>query len=108
MAILKNYNNLSDKEKVVVDDLKTALVDVNPAIVVTLINTTIILSRLVNILELRADVREYDKQYIMGQLSADAWKSAEKDYDPMAELANMFGANGIFGISKGDIDEQDK
>lgn len=102
MAILKNYDNLSDNEKVVVDGLKTALVDVNPAIVVTLINTTIMLSRLVNILELRTDIREYDKQYIGGQLSADAWKSAEKDYDPIAELANMFG------VSKGDLDEQDK
>ncbi len=102
MAILKNYDNLSDNEKVVVDNLKTALVDVNPSIVITLINSTIMLSRLVNILELRTDIREYDKQYISGQLSADAWKSAENDYDPMAELANMFG------VSKGDIDEQDK
>lgn len=108
MAILKNYDNLSDNEKVVVDSLKTALVDVNPAIVVTLINSTIMLSRLVNILELRTDIREYDRQYISGQLSADAWKSAEEDYDPMAELANMFGVNSIFGVSKGDIDEQDK
>lgn len=108
MAILKNYDNLSDKEKVVVDGLKTALVDVNPAIVVTLINTTIMLSRLVNILELRTDIREYDRQYISGQLSADVWKSAEKDYDPIEDLANMFGTNSPFGVSKGDINEQDK
>ena len=102
MAILKNYDNLSDNEKVVVDSLKTALVDVNPAIVVTLINSTIMLSRLVNILELRTDIREYDRQYISGQLSVDTWKSAEKDYDPVAELAEMFG------VSKGDMNEQDK
>lgn len=103
MAILQNYDNLSDNEKVVVDSLKTALVDVDLSIVVTLINNTIMLNRLVNILELRTDIRKYDEQYISGQLSADAWKSAEKDYDPMQELLSIFG-DSLLGKS----DEQDK
>lgn len=103
MAILQNYDNLSDNEKVVVDILKTALVDVDPSIVVTLINNTIMLNRLVNILELRTDIRKYDEQYISGRLSADGWKSAEEEYDPTSELLSMLGYGNL-----GKSDEQDK
>ena len=103
MAILKNYDNLSDNEKVVVDNLKTSLVDVAPAIVVTLISNTIMLSRLTNILELRADIRKHDKKYIAGELSRDAWISAEKEYDPMSELFSMFGYGNLGKSNAQDI-----
>ena len=100
MAILKNYDNLSDNEKAVIDNLKTSLVDVSPSIVVMLISNTIMLSRLTNILELRADIRKHDKKYIAGELSRDAWISAEKEYDPMQELFSMFG-DPLSGKSNG-------
>ena len=98
--MLPNYDNLTEKEKDLVSAFESDLADVDSKVVTLLVSNVIRFCRLMHILELRADIREYDKEYIAGKLSTDRWKSAEKEYDPMQELLSIFG-DPLSGKSNG-------
>ena len=95
-----SYDNLTEKETDLVSAFESDLADVDSKVVTLLMNNVIGFCRLMHILELRADIRKHDKKYITGELSRDAWVSAEKDYDPMQELLSIFG-DPLSGKSNG-------
>lgn len=101
--MLNDYNNLSDKEKRAADNIERAMLEMDPSVTQLIIHNTIILSRLMDVLDYRSGIRDYDRKYINQKLSKEEWAEAEEHYDPTSELFSMFGYGNL-----GKSDEQDK
>lgn len=78
--------NMDEDIKALSDKLK----DSDPEIVAVLLFQMNTIRKLLSILQIRVDLREYDRAYISGKLSQEEWKQANNKYDPFTELFNMF------------------
>lgn len=79
--------NMDEDIKALSDKLK----DSDPEIVAVLLFQLNTIRKLLSILQIRVDLREYDRAYISGKLSQEEWIQANNKYDPFTELFNMFG-----------------
>ena len=71
--------------------LSDKLEDSDPEIVSLLLFQLNTIRKLLSILQIRGDLRKYDREYISGNLSQEEWIQANHKYDPFTELFDMFG-----------------
>jgi len=79
--------------------LSAKLKDSDPEIVAVLLFQMNTIRKLLSILQIRVDLREYDRAYISGKLSQEEWKQANHKYNPFTELFDIF-AQDISGQNK--------
>lgn len=79
--------NMDEDIKALSDKLENS----DPAIVAVLLFQLNTIRKLLSILQIRGDLRKYDREYISGKLSQEEWKQADLKYDPFTELFDIFG-----------------
>lgn len=87
--------NMDEDIKALSDKLENS----DPEIVALLLFQLNTIRKLLSILQIRGDLRKYDREYISGKLSQEEWEQANLKYDPFTEL---------FDIFRQDISGQDK
>ena len=79
--------NMDEDIKALSDKLK----DSDPEIVAVLLFQMNTIRKLLSVLQIRVDLRKYDRAYIACKLSPEEWRQANLKYNPFTELFDMFG-----------------
>ena len=91
--MLFDDSKLSDRDKEFVSELESELskTGMNSVAADMFIHNAVTFNRLLEVLEVRGQIRTHDRKYVKGILSASEWGDAENNYDPMKELLSIFG-----------------